>query len=532
MRLCVIRCVMLLGLLALAALAAPAGETSGREAAAAKAIFEASGAKAGLCLHLGCGRADSAGLTAELAEGSELLVHGLALDDASLERTRAAISARGVVGRALAEKLSGKELPYLPDLARLAVVEDLAGLAAAGISKDEVLRVLAPGGTLCVLEGGKWTAAVKPRPKDMDEWTHPHHGPDNNLVSADKALAFPIGYRWIEGVPMNMGGWASCRAVVVAGGRCFTISVNELANLGAKKRGGFLTARDAWSGLPLWKVDCEATYGGAELDWRNVWPLVATERRVYTVMKNALTVFDAASGKVETACATKFMPKRLLLAGGSLVAACWEKSESKGGYEADDLRSVWWPVGEGSVEAFDPETGKPQWTLALAALTMAASDGTLYILTHKGNPPTERTLVAVELATGKEKWRVPHTAFSPEADIYLNLAGPGCAVLSRSKSGGKPGAYVVSAADGKVLHSLPGTARSIVGGELWCSDGRYDLKTGKKNPGPGVGGAHVGGLIGGCVPAIVIGGRYITGSRGGQYLQLADDPARQPAKLS
>jgi outer membrane protein assembly factor BamB len=520
--------VLAFGLFAAAASFAPAGEASGPEAAAAKAVLEASGVKGGLCLHLGCGRDGSAGLTAALAEGSELLVHGLALDDAALSRARAAIDSRGVAGRALAEKLSEKALPYLPDLARVVVVEDLAALAASGISKDEVLRVLAPGGALCTLEGGKWTATVKPRPKDMDEWTHPHHGPDNNLVSADRTLVFPIGYRWIEGVPMNMGGWASTRAVVSSGGRVFTISVNQL---GSKTKGGVLAARDAWSGLPLWRAECEAVYGGAELDWRNVWPLVATERRVYSTQKNVLTFFDAASGKVETTCPTKFTPKRLLLAGGSLVAGCWEKSESKGGYEGDDLRAVWWPVGEGSVEAFDPETGKPQWTLPLAALTMAASDGTLYVLTHKGNPPTERNLVAVELATGKEKWRVPHTAFGPEADIYLNLAGPGCAVLTRSR--GKPAAFVVSAADGKIAQSLPtSAARSIVGAELWCSDGRYDLKTGKKNPGPGVGGAHVGGIIGGCVPAIVVGGRYVTGSRGGSYMELPESAGRQGKNLS
>ncbi|HOX04854.1 MAG TPA: PQQ-binding-like beta-propeller repeat protein [Planctomycetota bacterium] len=524
------RLVLALGLLTALALAAPApaGESSGPEATAAKAILDASGVKGGLCVHLGCGREGSAGLTAALAEGSELLVHGLALDDAALGRARAAIDARGVAGRALAEKLSEKALPYLPDLARLVVVEDLGALAAAGVSKDEVLRVLAPGGALCTLEGGKWTATVKPRPKDMDEWTHPHRGPDNNLSSNDKVLSFPIGYRWIEGVPMNMGGWASTRAVVSSGGRVFALSVNEL---GRKTKGGVLTARDAWSGLPLWRAECEAIYGGAELDWRNVWPLVAAERRVYSTQKGVLTVFDAALGKVETTCPTKFPPRRLLLAGGSLVAGCWEKSESKGGYEADDLRATWWPVGEGSVEAFDPETGKPLWTLPLVALTMAASDGTLYVLTHKGNPPTERNLVAVELATGKEKWRVPHTAFGPEADIYLNLAGPGCAVLTKSR--GKAAAFVVSAADGKILHSLPtSAARMIVGNELWCSDGRYDLKTGKKNPGGGVGGAHVGGIVGGCVPAIVVGGRYVTASRGGQYEQLYEGGSRPATRLS
>lgn len=512
-----------------------AGSTTARavgdEAAAARAVIEASGIQAGLCLHLGCGRADSAGLTAALAECSGMPVHGFALDDASVARARVAIEERGVPGRAMVEKLVERSLPYLPDLARLAVVEDLAVLSAAGIGKDEIFRVLAPGGSLCVKEGGKWTATTKPRPREMDEWTHPHHGPDGSLVSADRTLILPIGFRWIDGVPVNMGGWASCRAVVLAGGRCFTISVNELENLKTPKRTAWLAARDAYSGLPLWKVNCETNYGGAELDWRNVWPLVATDRRVYTVRKDELIVVDAASGNVETICPTKYRPKRLLLLDGVLVATCWEKAESKGKYEGDDLRAVWWPAGEGSVEALDAETSKPKWTLPLSVLTMAASDGMVYLLTHKGNPPTERNIVAVELATGKEKWRVPHTAVGEDADIYLSLAGPGCAVVSRIR--GKPEVSVLSAKDGTVLFKVPNSsARSIVNGELWCSDGRYELPTGKKLAGGGVPGAHVGGLLGGCVPAIVVGGRYITGSRGGQFSQLAESPEKPPTKLS
>jgi outer membrane protein assembly factor BamB len=535
---------LILAALAALALQAAAGEAAGPEAAAAKAILEASGFKAGLCLHLGCGREGSAGLTAALTEAGSMPVHGLALDDAALARARAAIDARGVAGRAMAEKLPGKGLPYVPDLARLVVVEDLAGLAAAGVTREEILRVVAPGGALCSLEGGpsagsgqgKWTAVIKPRPKDMDEWSHPHHGPDDNLVSVDKAISFPLDFRWIDGVASNRGGWAecaSCRAVVLAGGRCFTVNNDELGTPGT----AILKARDAWSGFPLWKLDCEGGYGKVELDWRNVWPLAADEQRVYVGKKTALAILDAATGKVQAACPTKHQPRRLVLIDGTVVVACWEKLElctAKVGFENDDIRAVWWPGGEGSVEAFEAATGKPKWTLPLAALTLVASEGTLYVLTHKGNPPTERTLLAVDLADGKEKWRLPHTAFGEEADTMLVSAGPGCAVVTTSKAKGKRGAFVLSAADGKVLCTIPGAVpRAIVGNELWCADARYDLKTGAKRPGPGLGGTYAGtNIVGGCVPPIVIGGRLVTGSRGGGYAQYGEDPTKPPTKLS
>lgn len=511
----------------------PADDAS---ATMAQAVFVASGVKAGLCLHLGCGRPDSAGLTAALAEGSSMPVHGLAFDDAAVGRARAAIEARGVPGRAMVEKWTGKFLPYLPDLARLVVVEDMAALTAQGIAREEVMRVLAPAGVLCLKEGGKWTATTKPRPAEMDEWTHPHHAADGNLVSAEKALNFPISLRWIDGVPFDRGGFgdcASCRAVVLAGGRCFAVNVDELGSNGR----ALLTARDAYSGFPLWKLDCQGTYSKQQLDWRNVWPLAANDRRAYAGRTNDVIVVDAASGKIEATCPTKYAPHRLVLTGGCVVAACWEKrdySNWKDGFESDAIRTVWWPAGEGTVEAFDAESGKPKWSLPLTVLTMVASDGTVYLLTHKGNPPTERTVVAVELATGKEKWRVPHTAFGEEADTCLNFAGPDCAVVSKTKARGKGGVFVLSAADGKVLVNLTNTiARALVGNELWCMAERYDLKTGQKVPGPGLGHTYAGGNVGGCVPPVVFGGgKYVTSARGGGYAQYGDDPTKPAAKLS
>ena len=46
------------------------------------------GRSAGLCAHIGCGRDGSPGLTAELAAGSRLLVHGICWDSAALARAR------------------------------------------------------------------------------------------------------------------------------------------------------------------------------------------------------------------------------------------------------------------------------------------------------------------------------------------------------------------------------------------------------------------------------------------------------------
>ncbi len=135
------------------------------------------GRKVGLCIHLGCGREESAALTADLAAAGQLLVHGLAVDDASLDRARQAIVERGLMGRASAEKAPLNPLPYVRDLANLVVIEDFDALSRHGLAMAEMQRIVAPGGVICVKQAGRWTATRKARPSEMDDWTHPGMGP-------------------------------------------------------------------------------------------------------------------------------------------------------------------------------------------------------------------------------------------------------------------------------------------------------------------------------------------------------------------
>ena len=100
-----------------------------------------------------------------------------------------------------------------------------------GCGRDELMRVLGPRGALCVHESGRWAKTVRPRPKGMDDWTHPHHGPDGNMVSRDRMLRFPIGLRWIGGLPKTINSFASGRGWVLANGRCYIVSSSVVDNL-------------------------------------------------------------------------------------------------------------------------------------------------------------------------------------------------------------------------------------------------------------------------------------------------------------
>ncbi|MBM4050240.1 MAG: hypothetical protein FJ279_34525, partial [Planctomycetes bacterium] len=355
--------------------------------ASARALLKASGMAQGLCAVVGCGDAKAPALAAELAASGKWLVHGIALDDAALDRAARAISAAGADGLATVEKLPLRSLPYRDNLINLLVV---VNPEAAGLSPQEALRVVAPDGKLCILKDGKWDVTAKPMPKEMDEWTHEAHGPDGNCVSKDTMVHFPVGFRWHAGLPMNLANpkrtanaWSSIRGVAVAGGRVFTLSDSVLENLGptyASEHGldQYVTARDAFNGLLLWRRNIGATYYGG-LFYPNRAPFAAVGDSVYVASgKGKLLALTAATGDLDRSFATTYAPGVILVDQGLLAAATWKEGARVGGLTGVDRRRMTFSVGEGTVEAFDAQKAKRLWKLDKLATSLRSADGILF----------------------------------------------------------------------------------------------------------------------------------------------------------
>ncbi|MFA5191496.1 MAG: PQQ-binding-like beta-propeller repeat protein [Verrucomicrobiia bacterium] len=492
---------------------------------AADQILELAGVKAGFCVHLGCGSRSNPDLTADLASGSSLLVHGLALDDVSLDRTRKTIEAKGLAGRAMAEKVQINPLPYLRDLANLVVIEDWPALTAQGLTTAEVERIVAPGGVICAIKAGRWSRSVKPRPPEMDDWPQPMHGADGNRVSADRVVKFPSGLRWQDGLPMNFNMWAACRGWVIANGRCFTLSTTELENLAPvsfvkHKLEQYVTARDAFNGLPLWKLACETLDNGQALNAVNSAPIVADDRRVYVYRKDRLVGLDGATGAVAVSCPVKYQTVRLLLSQNVLISSGWEAKEELKQFERGVIWAPWVNKSgaAGAVDAFDATSGAAKWSMPVPAQEMVAADGIVYLLLQSGNPPTGQQIVAVDLQTGRERWRVEHTQFEPAALMNLNCAGLGVLSVARPKA---KAISILSATDGKVLWEIKPTSRfwtPLVDGLLWHDSKKHDPKTGEVK---GMLPTSVDSPM--CTPAAVV-GNYVTASRGCAYMELTPSP--------
>ena len=276
----------------------------------------------------------------------------------------------------------------------------------------------------------------------------------------------------------------------------------------------------------MWKLDCETKDDGAFLNWDNAGPIVADDHRVYAVKKDKVIAADAATGTILHTYPTKYSPARLLLLDGTLVAACWQDREpSKASFDRESLWASWVAKStNGTVEAFDAASGQARWLLPFPAETVIAAAGTVYVLAQQGNPPTERQVIAVELVTGRELWRVSSTNFGSEADLQLNTAGAGYAVVARRKAQQIVG---LSSKVGTVLWKIEKAGSSwtpVVNGFLWCGNKKYDPVTGevKGTLARGIGGQ-------GCTPSAIV-NNIITESRGCSYVELPSNEGSANAR--
>ena len=398
----------------------------------------------------------------ELARKGHFLVHLLYSDDESVTRARRAIQERGLYGTVSADRASLTRLPYVDNLMSAVVADDLPALLKGGLSIEEIARVLRPNGWMCLgvskrtdalgepwvadakakafsagmthveeaTQSGTWVQAVKPRPANIDEWTHWLHGADGNAVAEDTVVAPPRHVQWVEGPRWSRhhDTVPSVTAMVSAAGRLFTLCDEAPAGIDRMPDQWSLIARDAFSGVLLWKRPI-AEWGWAQWSDRSVARfnrpqqiprrLVAAGDRVYvTLGYNApLTALDAATGKtVTTYAGTEFTDEILYLDGTLLL------SVSEAAQKPRNVRAKSGPVQapKRRVLALNAATGKTLWEKKdctgitskwdamqpMPHLSLAAGGGRVFYLEPDA-------LVALDLADGSELWRAKRPTFEP-----------------------------------------------------------------------------------------------------------------------
>ena len=265
----------------------------------AKEILTGAGVQGGLVVHLGCGDGK---LTAALRTNESYLVHGLDTDPANIDKARRHIQSRSLYGKVSVERLSSDRLPYTDNLVNLVVSEDVGE-----VSMQEILRVLAPQGVAYIKQGDRWSKTIKPRPGDIDEWTHFLHDPTNNAVANDTRVGLPHHVQWIAESRWARGHetLATVSGVVSANGRIFSI-VDEGPTAS-------VTLPSQWYFHSTHDVICLDAKTSREC-WRSPYPTSFPSRTILSICVMLNSIDRAFAGK-SPGC-TCFAPRDSLTTPG------------------------------------------------------------------------------------------------------------------------------------------------------------------------------------------------------------------------
>ncbi len=364
----------------------------------AKRILATSGVRGGLVVHVGCGDGT---LTAALHAGKGFLVHGLDRDESCVEQARSHIRSAKLYGPVSVDRwTTPPRLPYADGLVNLVVVD-----AGQTVARDELLRVLAPGSVACLREGDGWAMIRKPRPDNIDDWTHVLGDASNNAVAADAAVAPPQHVHWVAG-PRNARhheSLATMTVAVSAGGRLFYIIDEAPAASILLRPAWSIVARDAFSGVMLWKRPIVRWHSHLH-SFRSGPPalarrLVATPHRVYVTLgtRAPVTALDAATGQTLTTYEGTEDAEEILHRDGVLYLMVGAPPYAATRASPDKNAKT--------VMAIDATSGSVLWKrsgVRPLPTSLAVGGGRAYYVDGRG-------LVALNAKTGHELWQTPRT---------------------------------------------------------------------------------------------------------------------------
>jgi outer membrane protein assembly factor BamB len=394
------------------------------------AVMQNAQGSSGLIVVVGC---EDVGLLIELAGENGCLVHALDDDFDQVAEAIIAFQSEGIAGKASAATFDGRLLPYVDNLVNLLIMKS----EDTTIPESEILRVLAPGGKAILGD----ERIVKAIPPELDDWSHHMYDASGIGAGNDTAVAQPRSIQWKAGPEYGRSheNMSSVSAVVSAGGRVFSIiDEGPLASVYLPSE-WFLTARDAFSGVQLWKIPIPQWHtqlfplksGPLQLPRR----LVATENRVYVTLglDSPVTQLDAASGEILSTYEETQHAEELIYTNEKLLVVCNDGSSGisyRGNVPADrrgivlDEQSVNME-GNRSVVCVNTETNEIAWQTppgAIIPLTLASDGQYAFFLRHN-------ELICAELSDGEEVWSVAvnnnqirfGTASSPTLLVYEGI---------------------------------------------------------------------------------------------------------------
>ena len=395
--------------------------------AIAKEILEVTGVKGGFVVHLGCG---NGALTAALAANDSYTIHGLDADLAKVVEARRKIHEQGIYGPVSVEQFSDSSLPYTDNLINLVVVQD-----KGKIPMDEIMRVLVPGGIVCVERNDKWDKMVKAWPGNIDQWTHFLHDASNNAVANDSVVGPPRSLQWVA-PPLWLRSHetpSGIQSPVLASGRIFYFFDEGLIGITDERLPDrwSLICRDAFNGKLLWKRPLDSwgwrqwnpqqyigkdwtTLRGRRTDVpnENQRRIVAEAGRLYTTLsyQAPMSILDAATGKAIATIEETRDTKEILFSDGIVIA--YTRQETTGVKRRRGVNDI---TGAALV-AVDGRTSKVLWQKQVGqirSLALAIDKGRIVYISGKD-------LISLDLKSGDELWKIQPKQATPKTLLTVD----------------------------------------------------------------------------------------------------------------
>jgi len=422
----------------------------------AAAILQQSPTRDGYCLAAGIG---AGGLIKELTRQSNLQIVAVDPDPAAVDKLRSELDRSGLYGTRVSAIVGDMETAQLPPYFAGLVVSETAGSGVTPVTESWIQAVFhstRPYGGRLVLSS---SAVAPPELSQIvaqtelagaevqhtgelvhlerrgalpgaADWTHEYGDASNTLMSHDELVKAPLGVLWFGG-PASSGKlfynrhfWGPSMAVI--GGRMFIQGPGNLA------------AVDVYTGQILWQkplVDTEnyrpGRAGNDFEDHLSGFHFLAVEDSLYLVLVDRCARIDPQTG----ATLAEFqLPNeqeqwgRIRVEGDLLITEVFGKTTEFGSVAV-------------AIAAINRHNGELTWRrdAELSFPISAVSGDTVYCFDgalegfykdwqRKGLVPKaseNRSVVAIDLKTGEERWRVPTDqvltwlAFSREQNLLI-----------------------------------------------------------------------------------------------------------------
>jgi outer membrane protein assembly factor BamB len=438
---------------------------------------QTAGVHGGLIVHVGGMHPNK---TANLYESEAFLVHGLDQDPIAVMLTRDDLMNRGIYGPVTVEHWASPLLPYSDGVVNMLIVEE-----PETIDESEILRVLTPGGVAFVLDetngASSWARIDKPRPDEIDQWTHYLYDASGNAVAHDELIAPPNHLRW-EADPKRTrdhDAQASMSAMTSSNGRLFYIIDEGPTSLVHEPATWKLVARDAFNGKLLWKRDVGDWI--THLHYFRTGPvqlprlLVSIEDRVYVTLGfgSPVEVLDATTGETLEVFTDTENVEEFVIEDGVLLAVIGEPSSWDG--NAPEVADYWTFRGvpketSRRVVAVDIDSGETLWN----SESLSGADdskvipSTLAIQDDLACWMDGQKLIGADLRSGEIRWATPfptrdlifYSNYSPTLLLHKNIVA--CLTADRLA--------VVNKDNGELLWEKQGYLGFASPGDLFAID--------------------------------------------------------------